>query len=99
MTAIEWINKLAAIQSARRESERRAAMECHPDNGKAGWWRVRAIGRVVLVRATAAPEAIAKAHAAGEVDESWQSPTAGFYAVELPDVISRVPPWMEPDCE
>jgi hypothetical protein len=59
--------------------------ESNPDNGRAGWWRVEGNDRGAIVRASSAPEAVAKAAAAGRV-ASWELPEATFVGEELPEV-------------
>jgi len=75
----------AAYRSSEDERERR--MREHPDNGRAGWWRVFGIRHHAIVRADSAPAAIAKAHEAKLVDMTWESPEASWWCEELPDAL------------
>lgn len=76
---------LAKIFKRRRE-EREALSVADPDNGKSGYWNVDGVRHSAFVKATSAPEAIAKAVAAGAVGD-WESPTASFVG-ENPDVLA-----------
>ena len=57
-----------------------------PDDGKTGWWIVEGLRHHVHVRASSAAEAIRKADETGDVDITWEVPTATFLGTDLPDV-------------
>lgn len=69
----------AAMDDARREQ-----IENHPDNGKAGWWRVEGIRHGGVARASSAEEAIRKCIEAGVVGD-WELSAAAFFCEQLPD--------------
>lgn len=60
-----------AEQRAAASAAHEAALDAHPDNGKAGWWHVSGIRHDGYVKSSSAREAIEKAIAAGAVGD-WE---------------------------
>ena len=69
---------------AEMDDKRRDDIENHPENGKAGWWRVEGIRHGGVARASSAEEAIRKCVEADIVGD-WESAEAAFFCEELPD--------------
>jgi hypothetical protein len=77
---------LLAADFVEADRARDAKMAAHPSNGQVGYWLVSGIRHEAVVKASNAPEAIEKAHAAGNVDRTWESPVASFIGAEMPEV-------------
>lgn len=59
--------------------------QTHPDNGKAGWWRVSGIRHTAHTKASSATQAIENADKAEIVHSSWEAPSAEYLGEELPE--------------